>query len=159
MAETALVFNALSGPELVEAIVADIRKKLVATGDFDANITFPWVKYEFRVSMVSYPKQPADADPVLVAHGTGGATEGVPSDATPDLLKETVVADSVVVDTPDHARIDSGLPIPTPAPGPGKVLVDKLVQPAPQKSDTRPFGYKGTDGKGKSSGTGNQSSS
>lgn len=155
---SALVFNALSGPELVKSILAEIEKKLLATGDFESNITFPWVKYEYQVSMVSYPKQAVDAEPVVVAKGTGGDTAPVPGGAMADTLVETVVADVVVVDTPDLARIASEQPIPTTAKGPGNVLIDKPVIPVPQKSDKRPFGYKGTDGKGKD-GTGNQSTS
>lgn len=154
----ALVFNALSGPELVKVILADIEKKLVATGEFDGNITFPWVKYNYQISMVSYPKQPADSEPVLVTSGVGGSTEAIPSEAKADEVKETIVVNEVTVDTPDLARIESDQPIPTPGRGPGNVLIDKPVVPPAPKSDKRPFGYKGMDGKGKD-GTGNQSAS
>lgn len=155
---TALVFNALSGPELIAAILSDIEKKLVATGDFNSNITFPWVKYNYQISMVAYPKQPADSDPVLVASGDGGSTEGVPGEAKADEITETVISNEVVVNTPDLTRLESNQPIPTPSKGPGNVLIDKPVVPAPVKDNKRPFGYKGLDGKGKD-GTGNQSSS
>ena len=156
--DSALVFNALSGPEAVKAILAVIEKRLLATGEFDGHVTFPWFKYDYNIAMVIYPKQAVDADPGIKVSGTGGSTTGIPSEAKADEIHEVAISDSVIVDTPDLARIESDQPIPTPARGAGNVLVDKLVTPAPPAGDRRPFGYKGTDGKGKSSGTGNQSS-
>ncbi|HEV2172528.1 MAG TPA: hypothetical protein VGR71_03125, partial [Nitrospira sp.] len=58
-----------------------------------------------------------------------------------DVPKAFAVADSKIVDTPDRTRIESGLPIPTTQPGPGGVLVDKLVEVAPQPA---PAQRKGT---------------
>ena len=149
-ADTALVFNALSGPELLKAVLTDIEKKLLATGEFDSHVTFPWVKYDYKVSMVVYPKQAVDAEPGIVV--AGGETTGV--DDPKMRHHDIAVEDVVIVDTPDLARIASKQPIPTPGRGPGNVLIDKMVTPAAPKSDKRPFGYKGTDGKG-ASGTGN----
>ncbi len=153
--DTVLVFNALSGPELLKVVLTDIEKKLLATGEFDAHVTFPWVKYNYSVGLVVYPKQAVDAEPGIKVAGEFEAPVVGPSEGTPVEIK---VEDTVIVDTPDLARIESSQPIPTPGRGPGNVLVDKLVTPATSKSDKRPFGYKGTDGKG-ASGTGNQSAS
>ena len=153
--DTALVFNALSGPELLKAVLSDIEKKLLATGEFDTHVTFPWVKYDYRVSMVVYPKQAVDAEPGIVVAGQFEAPVVEPGEKP---LTQFKVEDTVIVDTPDLARIASEQPIPTPGRGPGNVLIDKMVTPAAPKSDKRPFGYKGTDGKG-ASGTGNQSAS
>lgn len=152
MADTALVFNALSGPEILKAVLADIEKKLVATGEFDGHVTFPWFKYNFQVSMVVYPKQAVDAEPGIKVAGAGEQGE-VPEDGEDAAKKTVLVADTVIVDTPDLTRIESGQPVPTPGKGVGNVLVDKLVTPAGPKDERRPFGYKGTDGKGKSDGT------
>ncbi len=156
-ADTVLVFNALSGPELLKVVLTDIEKKLLATGEFDAHVTFPWVKYNYQVGLVVYPKQAVDAEPGIKAAG-----EGEVDNKDPEVDKESAVSieveDTVIVDTPDLARIASNLPVPTPGRGPGNVLIDRMVTPAAPKSDKRPFGYKGTDGKG-ASGTGNQSTS
>lgn len=159
MSDTALVFNALSGTELLEVVVSKIRATLLATGEFDSHVSFPWVKFDYHVGLVVYPKQSVDAEPGIVAKGE--VTLGDPADAPApeDELKEIKVQDTQIVDTPDLARIESEQPIPTPARGAGNVLVDKMVTPVAQTAERRPFGYKGTDGKGKTSGTGNQSAS
>lgn len=120
-----LVFNALTGPELKAHILDTIGKKLDATGEFVAHITFPWVKYTFEVGIVAYPKQAVDAPPEIVAKGE----EELGDETIGGSRKDTKISGEEVVDTPDAARIASGLPIPTIAPGPGGVKIDKPVMP------------------------------
>lgn len=156
MSDTALVFNALSGTELLEVVVSKIRATLLATGEFDPHVSFPWVKFDYHVGLVVYPKQSVDAEPGIVAKGEVILGGEAPEGQEPQEIK---VEDTQIVDTPDLARIESQQPIPTPARGTGNVLVDKMVTPVAQTAERRPFGYKGTDGKGKASGTGNQSAS
>lgn len=151
----ALVFNALAGPELVNVILDKIRAKLEATGEFAGNVTFPWVKFDFNVGLTVYPKQAVDDAPGIVAKDNGvmGETDQPPVDETP---VEVVVNTTAVIDVPDIARIESNQPLPTVAPGPGGVLIDKLVVPVVKDEGRKPFGYTGTDGKGKSNGPGNK---
>jgi len=123
----ALMFNALTGPELKVAILADIAQKLDNTGEFQGNITFPWVKYEYTVGLVIYPRQDVDAEPGVKVSGSFEAPEAPP--ASPIVV--VAVADSKIVDTPDLTRIASGQPVPATQPGPGGVLVDKSVKVQP----------------------------
>lgn len=151
------VFNALSGPELLKTVLADIERKLLATGEFEGHMTFPWVKYQYEVAMVVYPKQAVDAEPGISAKGDFEAGTLPSNEEVPEPAHTFDVKDSVVVDTPNIARIESDQPIPTPGRGPGGVLIDKPVSFVKPDANRKPFGYTGTDGKGKH-GTGQSAS-
>jgi hypothetical protein len=119
-------FNALTGPEVLQVILSDIEEKLVKTGDFPHSITFPWFRYSWEVKVTAYPQQGKNDEPKFKLSGGSGTKGDEPVGETP---METVVSNpGKVVDTPDQARKDAGLPIPTPAPGVAGVVVDKLVE-------------------------------
>lgn len=125
------IFNALNGPELLKSILSDIERELTLTGEFKNNITYPWVKYEATVKVLSYPKQNlADEPGIKVAVTSETAFPNDVDDNTrpapevPEVVFDLRLAD--VIDTPDKARVDSGQPIPTQGKAAG-VLVDKLV--------------------------------
>lgn len=122
------IFNALSGQELKKAILADIEKELELTGEFKQHMTFPWVRYEATVKVLSYPKQALDAEPAIKIEAkgemVGDGAENISESARPEVILDLSIAD--VMDTPDKARVQSGQPIPTQARQNG-VLVDKPV--------------------------------
>lgn len=118
-------FNPLNGAELKKVILAQIEKEMDDSGDFQANITYPWLKYTFEIKMNSYPKFAFDAEPVVVAKGGDSLSVEVPS--TEDDTKETLISGGTSVDTPDQARVDAELPIPTPTPTVHQGIVDKPV--------------------------------
>lgn len=115
-------FNALNGKELVEVILDTIREKLEKTGEFPQGLTFPWVHFTFNVSVLSYPKQDRNAEPGIKVEGSEGSGEPAPAEAS-----ETRVSHSEIIDTPDKARVEHKLPVPTPSPSSGKVFVDKPI--------------------------------
>jgi hypothetical protein len=150
-----LVFNALNGPELKAVILAAIAKKLDDTGEFSTHMTYPWVSYTFNVGIVSYPKQAMDAEPGIVAVQETPVDIGKfpTNEEAPEPATVTQVHGGAVIDTPDKARLDADLPLPTTAVGLGGVIVDKpiVAPPAPEPSQNR----KGTfPKKGNPSGTG-----
>lgn len=136
-----LIFNALSGPELKAVILAAIAKKLDDTGEFGGHMAYPWVSYTFKVGIVAYPKQAMNAEPGIVAEQADPVDYGkFPSNAeAPEPATITQVTGSDVIDTPDKARLDADLPLPTMAVGLGGVIVDKLIvpPPAPEPSQNR----------------------
>lgn len=124
-------FNALNGPELLKYILTKIEEKLESTGEFLPNITFPWVKFDFEVKVLVYPKQAMTDTAKLIVKGSGVAGELVDRDwpaNPPTTIIEFNAKSSEVIDIPDQARVDSGQPVPTTTPGTKGVLVDKPVE-------------------------------
>lgn len=48
-------FNALTGRELIELIISDLRKTLEEDDYFDQATVFPILKYEFGIKIEAYP--------------------------------------------------------------------------------------------------------
>lgn len=121
-------FNALNGTELLEAIVARIRRKLEDTGEFEQHRTFPLIKLTFSVGLAVYPKQNLDDEPLTKITDTLTLPEGVsvPPEEPVSTIAET---ESVVIDTPDLERKEAGLAITVPVLGLGGVIVDKPQAP------------------------------
>lgn len=132
-----LVFNALSGTEMKLAILADIEKRLDASGEFGAHVAFPWVKYTFEIGLTVYPKQQMDDPAGIVVKGELEAGTK-PDSGEPNA--PIVLVGGEVVDVPNETRIASDQPIPTPAPGPGGVLVDKMQLAVTAVQTTKPKG-------------------
>ena len=120
-------FNALNGTEMVEYIKEKIGKALEDTGEFQANLTFPLFNATYRVSVASYPQQQLTQEPKIKVEGSVLVDNRETKDVLPPDHKTTTVESEFRVDTPDKARDEVGMPIPTPAPGPKGVLVDKGV--------------------------------
>lgn len=118
-------FNALTGKELKEVILQKISEELDLSGDFGPHLTYPWIKYDFRVRVLSYPRQAVTSDPDVKAEAT--TISNIPERS--ETIHEIQVTNEQIIDTPDQARADHNLPIPTATPGPGGVLVDKPVTP------------------------------
>ena len=80
------------------------------------------------------PRQAIDAEPELVVEG-GSALVGdlKKTDADP---KTIVVTQEELIDTPDQARQDHGLPIPTPVKGPDGSLEDAFVKAVKEEAPT-----------------------
>lgn len=127
-------FNPLNGTELMEVIIADIRRAMIESGEFSQNLTYQWIKYDYKIKMVSYPKNSAEDEPQEVV--TGGAAFPDPDfppldiDAV-DTQRLFLEPDApVIVDTPDQARVDADLPLPTPVPVVNVGIVDKPIRQA-----------------------------
>jgi len=119
-------FNPLTGIELKKAILNKIESSMDESDVFVGNITYPWVKYDFSVSMTSYPKNAPEAEPEKVAEGTEELGEA--SVRSKDAERVVIAPPSpIVIDTPDQARVEADLPIPTPVPVIGIGIVDKPV--------------------------------
>src|SRR5579862_6009132 len=137
-------FNALTGPELIDVILSKVREKLEDTGEFKAHRTFPWVKLFFgSIKVLAYPKQDYDDEPEI-------KTDEIEVVLTPDApqpdeqpVTVEIAPSEEIIDTPDQARMDADLPLPTPglADAAGVTvphLVDKLVQPPMKRGPGRP---------------------
>jgi hypothetical protein len=112
-----MTFNALTGMEFLDVILSKIKTALLNTGEFQNHITFPLPKYEFSVGVWVYPKQSLDGPPGMVVKGSEGEAEGAP---------KISVTKSEILDIPDKARLEAGLPVPRANKVNG-VLVDKAI--------------------------------
>ena len=123
-------FNALTGTELLEVIITRIRKKLEDTGEFEYHRTYPLIRLTYSVGVASYPKQDLDSAPLILAKDDAQVPDGsVTSDKS--VIADTLieVEDSIVLDTPDLTRKETGLPISVPVVGTGGITVDKPQAP------------------------------
>jgi hypothetical protein len=112
-----MTFNALTGVESLDVILSKIKTALLNTGEFQNHITFPLPKYEFSVKVWVYPKQSLEGPPGIEVKGSDGAADGAPN---------VSITKSEILDTPDKARLDAGLPVPR-ANMVGGIVVDKVV--------------------------------
>lgn len=137
-----VLFNALTGTELIEVILTKIREKLEASGELKPHNTFPWSKVSFAIGVIAYPQQAQDApDPKIKIVGSEVFGFGDPPENVP---LELTIKGVEVFDTPDKTRVETKLPIPTPVPGPGGQLVDKPILRSPTHLKT---GKEGVHGK------------
>lgn len=123
-------FNALNGQELKKAILASIEHEMDASSEFRLNITYPWVKWDANVRVLSYPKQGMNDEPGINLTGSGEKAETKDGISTAPPAEPEVVLDlnlGRVVNTPDAEREKTAQPIPTQAVGPGGQHVDKPV--------------------------------
>jgi hypothetical protein len=126
-------FTAINGLEAKAIILDRISKALDESGDFSQNITYPWWKFSFELKMTSYPKAAFEAELAAVAKVEESHED--PENVPPSLddVKETIIApEPVIIDTPDQARVDAGLPLPTAVPVKNVGIVDAPVMQAPK---------------------------
>lgn len=123
-------FTAINGLEAKAILLDRISKALDETGDFNQNITYPWWRASFEIKMTSYPKAAFEAELTPV---TSGEIEPEPEALIPSEAeaKETLTGETFVVDTPDQARVEADLPIPTAVPIKNVGIVDKPIKQAP----------------------------
>lgn len=125
-------FTAVNGLEAKAIILDKISKALDETGDFNQNITYPWWKFSFDIKMTSYPKAAFEAELTPVAKGEIDQRDPENVPESMDDVKETIIApEPTVVDTPDQARVDAGLPLPTAVPVKNVGIVDQPVAQVP----------------------------
>ena len=123
-------FNSLNGHELLEILLKEIRKDMENSGAFAQNIAYPWIKAAWMINMTTYPQRAPDADPIPVVNGDFEAQVEGGKQESPDAFAEVQIARDVplVIDTPDQARAEADLPIPTAVPLPNVGVVDKPVK-------------------------------
>jgi len=130
------LFHAITGEEFKEILLKDLRKALEDSGQFLPHITFPLVKWKFKLECIVVPRQAIDAEPELVVEGGEALIYGLKKDDKDP--KTIVITHEELIDTPDQARQDRGLPIPTPVRGPDGSLEDAMVKSAkPESQETR----------------------
>ena len=116
-------YYALTGPELIDVIVAEFRKKAEASGYFPLNKTFPQVSWDFTCEVELYPAEP----PKYVVHVAGSEKrEGRVAEA----IKGTISGgrkDVGKVIAPDQVRVEAGMKISKPVTKPGMGTIDELV--------------------------------
>lgn len=160
-------FNALNGQELKKAILASMEHEMDLSGEFKFNITYPWVKWDANLKVLSYPKQNIGDVPAIDLTAVGEKAEVKDGVVAPAPESPEVVLDlnlGRVVNTPDAEREKTAQPIPTQAVGPGGQTVDKpMISPRspvaaapvlpkretkakPDVSSGSPIGVPGIDG-------------
>lgn len=121
-------FNALNGQELKKAILASIELELDRCGEFKLNITYPWVRWDANVRVLSYPKQSMTDEPAInltaVGEQIGAGVEKIPA-GEPEVVLDLNLGRTV--NTPDAEREKTSQPIPTQGVAAGGVTVDKPV--------------------------------
>lgn len=111
------VFNALNGAELKKILMNEIERALDGDPDFRPHLTFPMVRWSWKLEMRVYPRDP-EGKTVEVSGETIQAVrqpDGTTVDFNPEgKASERVVisAPERVIDTPDIAREEEGLPVP-----------------------------------------------
>ena len=128
-------FTALSGAEAKSVILAKISAAMDESGEFAQNITYPWFKYDFSLKTTSYPKYAFDAElkEVVTASGEHKDPDGASENLVPsldDVVELNMGSGPTVIDTPDQARVDAGLPLPTASPVANVGVVDVPVMQA-----------------------------
>lgn len=121
-------FNALNGQELKKAILASIELELERSGEFKLNITYPWVRWDANVRVLSYPKQGMNDEPainVTASETKVGLDQILVPKGEPDVVLDLNLGRTV--NTPDAEREKTSQPIPTQAVAAGGVIVDKPV--------------------------------
>lgn len=122
-------FTALNGIELKKVILARIEQELDDSGRFQQNLAYPWLKWSASVSLTSYPQAPMEDEPkeiIQVKEELGDDTVSL-DQLQPPATVVVVEIPPTVIDTPDQARVDAELPLPTPTPIVNIGIVDKPV--------------------------------
>lgn len=129
------LFNALTAPEFKQIVIDSILRAFDETGEFASHITFPKVSWDFRLELKVYPS-PIPEHTVLAR----GVIEKEPVSIEQSLAAKVITFQQKEgIDTPDLAREQAGLPIPTQAKGADGVQGDVAVfsprvpEPAPVK--------------------------
>jgi hypothetical protein len=125
------VFNALNGPELKKAILAELDKEMELSGEFRNNLTYPWVKFDASIRVLSYPKQDMNAAPTLVARAEGEISTEEAVDYSVPAVEVVNIDTQKVIDTPDAVRIETGQPVPTQATVAGVQIDKPVLRPQP----------------------------
>lgn len=148
---TVNLFNALNGTEVKHLILKEVERQIDLSGEFTNNITFPYLEWEVTAKVLAYPKQRPGEEPAIKVEAGGTITKHQDPDKEGDYgmdeitlginekgLKTVLEFDTKhTVDTPDLARVNADLPLPTPSPVPGVGIVDKLVQSVKTKIPTK----------------------
>jgi len=107
------IFNALTGEEVRLIILADIAKAMEDDQQFQKHLTYPKVKWSWKLTVEAYPSQP----PLFGAEAEG---EGTVKPAEPEIVvlegsRAIVKSDeNPEAQAPDEARRAAGMPVPIP---------------------------------------------
>ncbi len=119
------LFHAITAEEFKRILLKDLEKALDESGQFPPHITFPLVKWNFTLECVIVPRQAIDAPAELVVKGGSALLYDLKKDDVDPITVKFTQDD--LIDTPDLARQEHGLPIPTPVRGPDGSLEDAMV--------------------------------
>lgn len=127
---TTKLFNALNGLELREIILKQVTKALDDDWHFRRNLTYPIVRFKFRLDIHAYPQDPPEFD-VETEAAMSIDPEFQPEvvDGVPIGQEHIELAGGAKIEAPDKAREESGLPVPSPERAAGTV-VERPIEPA-----------------------------
>jgi len=111
-------FIALNGEELKTVILDRISKAIDFQGSFKPHLAFPLVKFTATINVWTYPEQSLEGTPGVVIKVSEGNEE-----VNKAVVTTMTVGD--IIDTPDKARVETGIPIPEtkkPEPKPDKPI-------------------------------------
>lgn len=134
-------FNALTAPELRKIVLDSIDRAFDQSGEFGQNITFPKVNWNFRLEVKVYPA----AFPDKLVKTEGEVKRSEPED--PAAYRILTFGQTAGVDTPDLARQQNNLPLPTPKVGPDGIIADAAVM-SPHEPDPIPVTLEIKEGPG-----------
>lgn len=120
-------FTAINGEEFKKILLSSISSALEDSGEFRNHVTFPLIQWNFKLECKIVPRQALDTDPEVVVEGNGAR---VSPDFSADELKNQrrlEINGEDFIDTPDLAREQAGIGIPTPVVGPDGSIEDKPV--------------------------------
>lgn len=124
-------FSALSGNEIKEIILNDIRRQLEGDYRFKHHLTYPQVSWKWvlaaRVYPSDSPKIEVDLEKTVRATGKGPLDPDAPFEDV-ELTDQRTIAAPAAGETADSARRDAGLAVPAPrvvqGPNRTKMVVD-----------------------------------
>ena len=129
------VFNALGAQEFKAIIMKSIERGFDESGEFADHLTFPKVSWDFRLEVKVYPS--ASPDRVVVAKGQIERSPVTEDQAR--TAKIVTFSQAAGIDTPDLAREQNALPIPTPKAGADGIVGDVAIL-SPNEPDPIPVG-------------------
>lgn len=121
------IFNALNGAEAAQIIEHDIHEAIDANDQFKKHLTYPRIKWTWKLTVEVYPTEPPQ-------FGAEAAGEGTVKPAEPEVIvlegsrSITKSAEEPEAQAPDDARRDAGVPVSIPTKTPGG-WVDQAEKP------------------------------
>jgi hypothetical protein len=130
-------YNALSGAEIKEIILSEMRRQLEADDRFRQHVTYPLVSWSWKLAVNVYPNEPANFQ-VAVGPKTMGDPDAAHDHAEVQIdLGTSRDVTAPAGQTADSARRDAGIAVPSPrtVKGPGN---NRMVVDAPEIKPTEP---------------------
>jgi hypothetical protein len=113
------VYHAPDGTEIPAMIMEDLKRAFAQVPDFRPSVTFPVVRWDLKLTISVYPREPQDIVINRVgAHIADDATAAEMTNTTEIVLESKNAIGAPGMLAPDEAREQYGLPVP-------KVKIDR----------------------------------